>query len=163
MARPGYMKITGEDQGELTGSVDDERYGEGLIKVFSLTHKVARSGESEGGVLNAAVTHQPVELVKPVDQASPLLNQALCEQEFLQVLITWYQPDSEGQQVPFYQMELEKAQILSLTTEMPDCNQPSQDGWHYLERLRLVYKSIAWRMGPGGEQEFMTQVRKAGE
>jgi len=160
MARAGYMQIQGKDQGEIQGSVYDDRYGQGLIKVLSLTHQVERPGSSQGSLLSSSVNHLPLELIKPIDAASPLLNQALCEQEALSITLTWYQPDEEGQPQPHYQLLLENAQVQSLTTEMPDCRQPEQDRWHFQERLRLVYQQITWRYGPGGEQEFQTLARR---
>ncbi|NLW04345.1 MAG: type VI secretion system tube protein Hcp [Pseudomonadaceae bacterium] len=156
MARPGYMKITGKNLGSIQGNFNDSRIGEGLIKVLAFQHSLDRQGEGQGGVLGGSVVHRPAELLKPIDLSSPLLNQALCEQDTLEVLLTWYQPDTEGQPVIVYEIAMKGAQLLSVTTEMPDCTQPQLDGCQYLERLRLVYRSIAWRYGAGGEQEFET-------
>ena len=158
MARPGYMKITGKNLGKIQGSFNDSRIGEGLIKVLAFQHRLDRHGEGEGGVLGGSVVHRPAELLKPIDFSSPLLNQALCEQDTLDVLLTWYQPDTEGQPSVIYEIAMKGAQLLSVTTEMPDCTHPQQDSWQYLERIRLVYRSIVWRYGAGGEQEFETNA-----
>lgn len=162
MARPGYMTITGKSLGPIQGSLKDSRLGEGLISVLAFRHSVDRHGEGQSGVLGGSVVHRPVEVLKPIDLASPLLNQALCEQDQLDVQLTWYQPDSNGQPAIFHEIRLQGAQLLSVTTEMPDCTQPQQDGWQYLERLRLVYRSILWRHGAGGEQEFETRAETGG-
>lgn len=156
MARPGYMKITGKSLGSIQGGLNDSRIGDGLIKVLSFHHTVDRQGEGLGGVLGSSVVHRPAEILKPIDSASPLLNQALCEQDELSVELSWYQPDTEGQPEVVYQIEMKGVQLLSVTTQMPDCTQPQQDGLHYLEKVRLVYRSIIWRYGAGGEQEFET-------
>jgi len=158
MARPGYMKITGKNLGAIEGSFNDSRIGEGLIKVLAFQHSLDRHGEGQGGVLGGSVVHRPAELLKPIDFSSPLLNQALCEQDSLEVLLTWYQPDDEGQPSIIYEIEMKGAQLLSVTTEMPDCTYPDKDSFQYLERIRLVYQTIAWRYGAGGEQEFETTV-----
>lgn len=156
MARPGYMKITGKSLGSIQGSLNDNRIGDGLIKLLSFRHTVDRQGEGQGGVLGSSVVHRPAEILKPIDASSPLLNQALCEQDQLTVELSWYQPDTEGQPEVVYQIEMKEAQILSITTVMPDCTQPLQDGLQYLEQVKLVYRSIVWRYGAGGEQEFET-------
>lgn len=156
MARPGYMKMTGKSLGNIQGGSNDSRIGDGLIKVLSFCHTVDRQGEGAGGVLGSNVVHRPAEILKAIDPSSPLLNQALCEQDVLSVELTWYQPDTEGQPEVVYQIEMKGVQLLSVTTEMPDCTQPQKDGLQYLERVRLVYRSIIWRYGAGGEQEFET-------
>lgn len=158
MARPGFMQITGKNLGRIQGNFNDSRIGEGLIKVLAFQHSLDRHGEGQGGVLGGSVVHRPAELLKPIDSASPLLNQALCEQDLLDVQLTWYQPDLEGQPKVIYAITMKEAQLLSVTTEMPDCTQPQHDACQYLERLRLVYRSIVWRYGAGGEQEFETSV-----
>lgn len=162
MARPGYMKITGKNLGAIEGSFKDSRIGEGLIKVLAFQHSLDRHGEGQGGVLGGSVVHRPAELLKPIDFSSPLLNQALCEQDSLEILLTWYQPNEEGQPSVIYEIEMKGAQLLSVTTEMPDCTLPQQDSWQYLERVRLVYQTIIWRYGAGGEQEFEATVETGG-
>ncbi len=163
MSRAAYMNVVGDLQERIQGDISDERFAPASIKVFKLTHCLERPWEGQGSLLKSSISHLPLEVLKPVDRASPLLHQALCNKECLEVTITWFHPDSEGKLQPYYRLLLEGAQIQAITTEMPDCRLPEKDNWHLYESIRLIYQKITWQQGAGPEQEFTTLARSGGQ
>ena len=163
MSRAAYMRVIGQQQKDIEGDIQDERFAPASIKVLKLTHCLERPWEGQGSLLKSSISHQPLELIKPVDRASPLLHQALCNKESLEVTLTWFHPDPEGKSQPYYRLLLEKAQIQAITTEMPDCRLPEKDHWHLYESVRLIYQKITWQQGAGPEQEFTALARSGGQ
>ncbi len=172
MARPGFVQISSQVQGQLSGP-------ETIMKRDSLSHVLAfehnvhmplsggLSANTDMG-FNASVqspavfggqpVHQPISFVKPIDDTTPQLYQALCERELLdKVTFFWTQFSKKGEVELVFEVELLNARLISVQPSMPDLSQPEHDALPYREQVALIYETISWRYGPTAEVEYKTQ------
>jgi len=72
MALNAYMKITGETQGDIVGSVTQSGR-EDSIMVIGTTHEVVSPRDAASGLPTGKRQHKPFTITKEVDKSSPLL------------------------------------------------------------------------------------------
>ncbi|NRF26856.1 Hcp family type VI secretion system effector [Vibrio coralliilyticus] len=104
------------------------------ITVLSFSHSVAHDNRS---------IHHPIQIVKKVDKASPILAQACSDGEELTCKLTFYRPNPKGGRELFYEINLTGALIRSVSTHMPhviDFNDNEMS-----ETLLIAYRDISWR------------------
>ena len=134
MSLPAHMQIIGERQGNIEGSCEMEGR-EGTIFVRRVQHAVTVSSSiADGGKR----MHEPLDITKDIDKASPILNQALVQGDKLSVLLKWYRIDSTGHEEHYFTHKLENAIIKSICIDME------------LEYVSFTYEKINWRWEPDG-------------
>ncbi|WNW13780.1 Hcp family type VI secretion system effector [Pseudomonas sp. DTU_2021_1001937_2_SI_NGA_ILE_001] len=144
MANCGYMTITGEQQGLISaGCSTPQSLGNKCqpmhadkILILAFTHNMANLDDARHA------THRPVFITKPVDKSSPLLSQALANQERVECLIEFYRTSAQGTQEKFYTVELRGGQVRELTQDMPHV--VVQNDGEAQEHLALSYRDIIW-------------------
>lgn len=137
-----YLWATGETQGQIQGSVD-QAGREGSIQVVEFAHNVSQSIDSANGLPSGKRQHRPVRITKPVDKASPLLANALINNENLtSVRIDFWRLKSNGAEEQFYTVELVNARVTSISQHHGSTPEllatPTQ------ETVTLVYDTIIW-------------------
>lgn len=141
MALTAYLKLRGETLGLIKGSVI-QKGREGLIAVLASNHRLARGADAKD------LVHEPFELVKAVDQSSPLLYQALLAGErFAECEIAYWAPGggSSAAEKQHYRVRLGGARLEAIAFEQPLTLDPQLARWPESETLRLRYESIEWR------------------
>jgi len=143
-----YMWATGETQGQIQGSVD-QAGRENSMEIVEYAHSVAQAIDSASGLPSGKRQHRPIRVTKPVDKASPLLANALINNEKLtSVRIDFWRPSRTGSEEQFYTVELVNARITSISQHhgsTPELQQtPTQ------ETVTLVYEKIIWTWQDGG-------------
>lgn len=114
-AFPGYMNITGELQGNIQGSVTLAGR-ENTMEVIGFGHNVSTPYDSSTGIPNGTPQHRPIRVLKDIDKASPLLANALFNNENLTtVAIRFWRPAPSGEESNFYTVELVDAHLVSIT------------------------------------------------
>lgn len=143
MALPGYMKVTGENQGFMESECDlDGRAG--YIVVQGVQHSV-RLPTDQRGLPNGRRVHMPITIIKEVDRTSPMLYQALADGELLtDVVIDWYQLDGAGMEEIYYRQSLKNAQITAIDFDVEHQTEVAKARVGHLERVSLIYDSITW-------------------
>jgi type VI secretion system secreted protein Hcp len=160
MALNAYLKLKGSKLGEIKGSVT-QKGREGRILVLGSSHAL---GSAEAGL---PLQHQPYELVKPVDQATPLLYQALVSGEvFSECEIQYWTPRTGGStgagtEVQHYAVKLVNARLLDIAFEQPLTLDPALARWPESETLRLGYEQIEWRWTSTGKSAVADAKPKA--
>ncbi|NAW59499.1 MULTISPECIES: Hcp family type VI secretion system effector [unclassified Vibrio] len=104
------------------------------ITVLSFSHSIAHDNRS---------IHMPIQIVKRIDKASPILAQACSDGEELKCRLTFYRPTPKGGNELFYEINLTGALIRSLSTHMPhviDFNENEMQ-----ETVTIAYRDINWR------------------
>lgn len=163
MAQNVYLSITGTSQGEIRGDSTVTSHGrEGTIEAFALEHTVSVPTEASG-MATGSRSHSPIKIIKRIDRSSPLLHQALCNNEELEVTIKFYRanPDGDGTEEQFYTISLRQARISSIKTISPNtimdvtANQPA------MEEVSFVFGTINYtyvRDGTEHEDEWRARV-----
>jgi type VI secretion system secreted protein Hcp len=117
---------------------------EGSMLVYRLDHEINIPTETDTGRAVGKRVHGPLTVVKPVDQGSPLLYQALCQGKDVEVVIKWYRIDAEGVEEHYFTTELQKAKIVSLKEYFPETFDKSKGNVPHLEKVGFRYDAIVW-------------------
>ncbi|MEO6833074.1 MAG: type VI secretion system tube protein TssD, partial [Chitinophagaceae bacterium] len=92
MALNAYLKLKGQKQGEIKGSVT-QKGREGSIMVKAASHEIISPRDPASGLPTGKRQHKPLVITKEIDKSSPLLLTALCSNENLtSVVLDFYQP-----------------------------------------------------------------------
>src|SRR6478735_7995837 len=85
MALNAYLKLKGNKQGDIKGSVT-QKGREGLIAVHSFHHEIVSPRDSASGQATGKRQHGAFTIIKEIDKSTPLLHKALTDNESL---TTW--------------------------------------------------------------------------
>lgn len=150
MPTPAYLTIKGSRQGLISaGAMTDGSIGnlwqrghEDQILVQSLDHRVmVPRGMSSGKRM-----HSPYVITKTIDKSSPLIFNALCTGEPLDICrLDYYRTSSHGTQENHYTIELEDAVIVGVEEVMPHCQDLSTAHFTVLETIHIAYRRITKR------------------
>lgn len=143
-----YLTAVGESQGNIEGSVDIAPH-EGKIEVVEYTHNVSQVIDNATGMPSGKRQHRPIRIIKPLDKASPLLTNALVNNERLtNVTIIFYRPGNTGAEQHYFTVELFDARITNIShisgSEDELLQKPAQ------EIVTFVYGKIIWTWEDGG-------------
>lgn len=146
MATGIYLKVTGNTQGEIEGSVE-QAGREGTTEVLSFGHGISANVDFGSGRTIGKRTHAPISLSCKVGKATPLYLQALTNNERLKaVKIDFYHTDETGMEVLFYTIELENATFA-------DISMSSDGGGSFdVASYSLAYQKIIWTWADGNVQ-----------
>ena len=151
-ALPAYMWATGETQGVINGSVDHPGR-ENSMEVVEFSHSRSQAIDSASGLPSGKRQHRPIRVTKPIDKASPLLANALTNNESLTtVRIDFYRSSSTGVEQQFYTVELLNARVTNISQSS---NARNTGSWDFIptpaiETITLVYDKITWTWEDGG-------------
>lgn len=122
--------VESEVSGVIDGSVTDAGR-EGSMQVLGYHHQI--SAPPDGSNI-----HNPFRIVKNVDEASPLLMQALCNRENLvSVTLKFYRYDDVLGFYEYYRIVLEDARIIQIESH-------ALPSGGFTETLSFDYEKITW-------------------
>jgi len=150
MALNSYMRLTGETQGEIKGSVT-QAGREDSMQIYGWSHEVVSPLDAASGLPTGKRQHKPITLTKPVDRASPLLMNALTMNENITAwrLEAW-RPSRAGKEVQFYSVELINAIIAGIRLEQLNNQYPENMRHELREHVTFGYQKIIWTFEDGG-------------
>lgn len=134
-----HMAVTGHTQGAIRGSctVKERLYTSVVVGLF---HEVVSPRDAASGLPTGKRQHKPLVVTKYLDKATPLLYQAMVNNENLtKVLLTYYRPDRDGVPQIYYTVELRNASIADI-----------QSGFPNTEQISFCYEKIIWTWTDGG-------------
>lgn len=144
MPMPAYMELTGEGQGKIDGSCDQQGR-EDTILIQALNHAVRIPRDLQTGLPTGRRVHEALTVTKVYDKSSPKLYQALCSGErFSEVLIKWYRIDATGAEEHYFTHKLENAIIVDIKSWMPNCLDPATESFTHMEDVSFTYTKIIW-------------------
>jgi type VI secretion system secreted protein Hcp len=150
MALNAYMKIKGETQGDIAGSVT-QAGREDTIMVIGVSHEVVSPRDAASGLPTGKRQHKPITVTKEVDKSSPLLMNVLVNNENITDLrLDFWQPSTTGQEFQFYTIELKNASIAGIRTEMLNNKYPENMQHKEREHVSICYQKIIWTFQDGG-------------
>ncbi|MCS2169181.1 Hcp family type VI secretion system effector [Scandinavium sp. TWS1a] len=142
MSHLSWMTLTGNLQGRISvncgsrNSIGNKSQVSHLdqIMIYGLNHKTERQQN---------VNHHEMQIIKPIDRSSPLLNKAINDNEQLECEIYLYRVNPLGLQEAYYKIKLIKAHISHIETIVP--HNIIENGNEAQERISFIYESISWK------------------
>jgi len=150
MALNAYMRLTGEVQGEIKGSVT-QAGREDSILVVAFNHEIDSPRDAASGLPTGKRQHKPLIITKEIDRSTPLLMNALTNNENITNLsLEFWEPSRSGKEYQYYTIELVNANISNIRQEMLDNRYPENMRLTVAEHVSFVYQKIIKTCTDGG-------------
>ncbi len=174
MALNAYLRLTGQRQKEIKGSVT-QKGRENSIMVIAVSHEIVSPRDPASGLPTGKRMHKPFVITKELDKSSPLLYSALVNNEnIMKWSLDHYTPQmkvqggisgTSGTEVNHYTVELVNANVASINFRMANNRNPDLMKYSEYEEVAFTYQKIIWTWkdgGPGGaiqaEDDWETPV-----
>ncbi len=155
MALNAYLRLKGQKQGEIKGSVT-QKGREGSIMVIAVSHEIISPRDPASGLPTGKRMHKPFVITKELDKSSPLLYNVLVNNENVpEWKLDFYTPQVKAQQgvgteVNHYTVRLVNANIASINFRMPNNRNPELMKYAEYEEVSFTYQKIIWTWNEGG-------------
>ena len=150
MALNAYLRLKGEAQGEIKGSVT-QKGRENSIMVIATSHEVQSPRDAASGLPTGKRQHMPFTITKEIDKSSPLLYNILCNNENIKEWkLEFWQPSASGKEQQHYTIQLFNASIASIRHEMLNNKYPENMQHKEREHISFCYQKITWTWVDGG-------------
>ncbi|AUX44724.1 hypothetical protein SOCE26_061910 [Sorangium cellulosum] len=164
MALQAYLKLTGQKQGEIKGSITQAGRKE-KIGVIAVHHQITSPRDPATGLPSGKRQHKPLVITKELDKSSPLLYQALVTNE---VISDWElmfyssgisAQKAMGNEQNHYTIKLVNATISNIEFFMEHTRKAAAGGTSGLdlqvqtpeyEKVAFTYQKIIWTWIDGG-------------
>lgn len=151
-----YLTIKGQKTGVFKGGVT-QKGREGKIAVIAADHDLGASSNAGGRPgLIARRSSQPVKLTLLLDQAAPLIYNAMSNGEILtEVTVDFWAPQVKaglgiGTEVQHYSIKLTNATISDVHFVMPNIMHPDTLKSPETIEVSFTYQKIEWTWKDGG-------------
>ena len=155
MALNAYLKLKAQKQGDIKGSVT-QKGREGQIMVIAVSHEIVSPRDSASGLPTGKRQHKPFVITKEIDKSTPLLFNALVNNENItSFTLDFYRPSaspgaSTGVEKNYYRIQLVNASIASIETRMDNNTHPDLAKYAPYEEIAFTYQKITWTFVDGG-------------
>ena len=151
MALAAYLTLKGQKQGAINGSVT-AKGREGSILVHSFSHSILSPRDPASGLPTGKRQHQAMVILKEIDKSSPLLWNALVNNENLPTFqLAFFAPvAATGVERQIYTITLTNANIASITESMLDNELAANASLPLREQIAFTYQKIQWTWTDGG-------------
>jgi type VI secretion system secreted protein Hcp len=155
MALNAYLKLKGQKQGVIKGSVT-QKGREGKIMVIAVSHEITSPHDVASGLPTGKRMHKPFVITKELDKSSPLLYTALCTNENITEfeLQFWTAQikarAGTGAEVQHYTVKLTNARIVDIHFAMLNNKNPELMRYAEYEEVAFTYQKIEWTWVDGG-------------
>ena len=155
MALNAYLKLKGQKQGEIKGSVT-QKGREGTIAVIAVNHEIVSPRDPASGLPTGKRMHKPFIITKELDKATPLLQNVLVNHENVSEWeLKFWTPQLKaatgtGTEVQHYTVKLTNANIASIQFRMLNNRNPELSRYAEFEEIAFTYQKIEWTWTDGG-------------
>jgi type VI secretion system secreted protein Hcp len=150
MALNAYLKLKGQKQGDINGSVT-QKGRENKIMVIAVSHEIMSPRDPASGLPTGKRMHKPFVVTKELDKASPLLYNVLVNNENItEWELQFWQPSATGAEKQHYTVKLVNANIASIHFRMLNNKNPDLMRYAEYEELAFTYQKIEWTWMDGG-------------
>jgi type VI secretion system secreted protein Hcp len=150
MALNAYLKLKGEKQGDIKGSVTQKERKD-TIMVIAVNHEVVSPRDPASGLPTGKRMHKPFVITKELDKSSPLLYNVLCNNENLtEWELQFWQPSPTGAEKQHFTVKLTNANVASMHLIMPNNKVPELARFTEYEEVAFTYQKIEWTWMDGG-------------
>jgi type VI secretion system secreted protein Hcp len=130
-------------QGLKQGPVGKSGKGNATIEILSFSLGTARSTGSNTGGGSGKRETSPITIVKDVDSASPLLLQAMVDNEVLKTVgLAFTRPSESGKETIYQRITLTNATISSVERYRPETGSGGRGGGASLESISFNFQKI---------------------
>ena len=141
MSTNAYMTATGAKQGAIQGSCQIQGHTNQMI-VYKYEHIIDIPTNAQTGQPTGSTHLGPVKVTKEVDEASPLLAQALTTGEVLtDVKVMFMNISKDGKPQNYYTIEVKKAIVTSITFDNPMTLLPENGPLGFMETICMTCES----------------------
>jgi type VI secretion system secreted protein Hcp len=150
MALNAYLKLKGQKQGEIKGSVT-QKGRENKIMVIAVNHDIVSPRDSASGLPTGKRMHKPFVITKELDKSTPLLYNVLVNNENIQEWeLQFWQPSATGAEKQHFTIKLTNANVANISFRM--ANNKHQDLMKFAEyeEVAFTYQKIEWTWVDGG-------------
>lgn len=167
MALNAYLRLKGQKQGEIKGSVT-QKGREGSIMVIAVDHSIMSPRDPASGLPTGKRMHKQFVVTKEIDKSSPLLYSMLVNNENIP---TWelqhWTPQvggavgGGGTEKQHYTVKLTNANVASIDSQMLNNKNPELMRYAECERVAFTYQKISWTWTDGGitaEDDWETPI-----
>jgi len=149
MALNGYLKLNGQKQGDIKGSVT-QKGREGKIMVIAASHQIISPRDPASGLATGKRMHHAFVITKEVDKSSPLLYSALVNNENItQWELQFWRAAASRTEKQNYTVKLTNASIASISFTMPNNKNPDLAKRVECEDIAFTYQKIEWTWTDG--------------
>ena len=150
MSLNAYLRISGNVQGEIKGSVM-QKGKEGSIFVLAATHDLISPVDVANGSSVGKLRHEPYKIIKETDRSTPLLYKALVNNAvFSEFKLDFFRQTGNVVIVQnVFTVKLINARLTGIRFEMPHTKKADSQSLNEYEELSLVYDSIEWTWHAG--------------
>jgi type VI secretion system secreted protein Hcp len=155
MALNAYLKLKGQKQGEIKGSVT-QKGRENKIMIIAVSHEIVSPRDPASGLPTGKRMHKPYVITKELDKATPLLYNALVNNENIpEWELQFWTPQLKavsgvGTEVQHYTVKLTNANIASIHFKMANNKHPDLMKFAEYEEIAFTYQKIEWTWTDGG-------------
>ena len=150
MALNAYLTLKGQKQGEIKGSVT-QKGRENKIMVIAVSHDIMSPRDHASGLPTGKRMHKPFVITKELDKSSPLLYNALVNNENIpEWELHFWQPSATGAEKQHYSIKLTNANIASINFRMANNKHPDLMRFSEYEEIAFTYQKIEWNWVDGG-------------
>jgi type VI secretion system secreted protein Hcp len=144
MTTTAYLRMVGQRQGSITGSVTSAPH-QGTIKVVATAHEIVSPRDAASGLPTGKRMHKPFIITKELDQSSPLLYNLLNANENITTweLVFWRSSEKGGEK-PYYSVQLTNATLSSIGFGLTDHRNPDLDKQKAYEVVAFTYQKIGF-------------------
>jgi type VI secretion system secreted protein Hcp len=158
VALNAYLKLRGEKQGVILGSVTEAGRA-GSIEVVAVEHVLSSPRDPASGVAAGKRRHSEILVTKELDRSTPRLYAALVSNEnIVEWELQFWRPGSGGQEEQHYTVLLSNAAITAIEFRLPDTREPDLLTRESYEVVSFAYQKIRWTWNDGGitAEDFWT-------
>jgi type VI secretion system secreted protein Hcp len=149
MALNAYLVLKGQKQGAIKGGVT-QKGREGHIAVFAIDHGITSPRDTASGQASGKRMHKPLTVTKEIDISTPLLYNALVQNENITELsLFFWAPSSTGVEKQYFTIKLTNASIASINTEMLNNKDSDNAKYPVMEQVSFTYQKIEWTIQGG--------------
>lgn len=150
MALTGYLKLVGNNQGEIKG--DCKQTGrEDKILVYAWSQEIEIPKDTHTGLPTGQRIHKPLVITKSMDLASPLLMQAVTSGESMKEFqLDLYRITDKGTEEHYYSIKLEGAIIVRSQLYTKETFLEENKPYHNMEEVHFSYRKITHVYVPDG-------------
>jgi type VI secretion system secreted protein Hcp len=155
MALNAYLRLKGQKQGEIKGSVT-QKGREGSIMVIAVSHEIVSPRDPASGLPTGKRMHKPFVITKELDKSSPLLYNVLVNNENVpEWKLEFWTPQLSaaggvGAEKQHYTVELMNANVASISFRMLNNKNPELTRYAEFEEIAFTYQKITWTWKDGG-------------
>ena len=155
MALNQYLDLTGQKQGKINGSVT-QKGRENKIMVIAVSHEIVSPRDSASGLPTGKRMHKPFVITKELDKSSPLLYNALVNNENITKWeLQFWTPQLSaatgvGAEKQHFTIKLTNANIASIHFRSLNNKNPDMTRYAEYEEISFTYQKIEWTWVDGG-------------